>query len=137
MYKAHSEKQKEEIELNAIDNLQQVGVISKSSNKQCVKASCNNNQMSISFRKRNASCDSRILSFRCKKCHTYQSIFDGSFFSLMRKRLFDILLVIKCWSLQLTIAKSCDYMEIEKIPIDRTTIGNLINYNYNTIILNL
>lgn len=123
MYAAHSEKQKEEIETNSIKFFQNIGVIYNENDKKCVKPSCNNKGMTITFRKRSSTSESKFINFRCKKCRTYQSIFDGSFFSLMRKRLFDIVLILKCWSLQLSIAKTVDYLVIDKISIDSKTIG--------------
>ncbi|CAF0808584.1 unnamed protein product [Brachionus calyciflorus] len=46
-----------------------------------------------------------MLTGRFKTCTTYSSIYSDSFFGLFRKPIKLVLAIIKCWSVQLTVAK--------------------------------
>ena len=56
-------------------------------NKQCDKANCSKYGSDLSLRLRKRSSDSKnlILTWRCTRCGTFKSIYDGSFFSLFKK----------------------------------------------------
>ena len=116
-----TESQKETIELNAVSYLESIQLVPNRNNRPCCK--CDNKTMNVVFRKRDANSTSRSITFRCSKCRTFQSIFEGTMFSMFQKLLFDIIFIIKCWSLQLTISKSMDLAKQEGVSVCRQTLG--------------
>ena len=100
-----------------------VGVLH--SDKTCSKENCKNRLLVTTYRKRKKDDEKRKLTLRCNSCQTFQSIFDGTFFSLFRKRLFVLLLIINCWSVELTISKALSLLVLEDVEITRQTIGDL------------
>ena len=81
----------------------------------CSNKNCPKYQKYMDLRLRSRGKDSiKHLTWRCSanKCGTYKSIWDGSFFSLFRKPIKLIIVLIKCWSAQLTITKTCSIVEM-------------------------
>ena len=77
-----TESQKETIELNAVSYLESIQLVPNRNNRPCCK--CDNKTMLVVFRKRDANSTTRSITFRCAnaKCRTYQSIFEGTMFSM-------------------------------------------------------
>ena len=76
------------------------------------------------FRDKNAK--ERILNWRCGST---SSLFNVTFFQLFRKPLNELLLIIKCWAVQLTIAKAEQVLKIEKSKyLDKQSVICLIIY---------
>ncbi|RNA24110.1 hypothetical protein BpHYR1_008935 [Brachionus plicatilis] len=88
--------------------LREIGAVHVS--QVCSKSNCPKYQreMELRFRTRPKDSKEKILTWRCTgyKCGTYKSVWEGSFFSLFRKKINVIMLLIKCWAAQLTIAKT-------------------------------
>ena len=102
-------------EISAILKLQQYNVMSR---PECLK--CHNFTLKTRTVGKN-----RFASYRCK-CGDWKSVRDGSFFSLMRTPIVQILLLIKFWSYQLTIAKSVSLFKlITNESITRQMVGVL------------
>lgn len=82
-------------------------------------------EMELRFRTRGKKSSDKHLSWRCNgyKCGTYKSIWDGSFFSLFRKKINIIIGLIKCWAAQLTIVKTCS---IIKMNFDDNVSENMV-----------
>ena len=79
----------------------------------------------IKSRKRYANAKNRILSWRCPKCQTFYSLYDNTFFEAFKKPLYDVLQIIKCWALELTIAKTIEFLKLENSESSRQTVGKI------------
>jgi hypothetical protein len=64
----------------------------------------------IISRKRTADAKNRIICCPKSKFQTFYSLYEGTFFEQFKKPLFDILAIIKCWALELTIAKTIQFL---------------------------
>jgi hypothetical protein len=62
---------------------------------------------------------------KCQKCQTFYSLFKDSFFESFDKRLFELLQMIKCWSVELTIAKTVSFLKMQDIPACRQTVAKV------------
>lgn len=96
--------------------------------RECNNAKCNkkNETMQPYIQKRNKEAKNKLLYWRCSACGRSKTAFDESFFSLFKKSPRIIEALIKCWSGQLTIAKSISMIEMnldEKVGKD--VIGTL------------
>jgi hypothetical protein len=94
--------------LSAIGNVHGVQFCS---NKNCPKFE---KEMNLKLRSRGKEDQTKHLTWRCNgfKCGTYRSIWEGSFFSLFRKPIKLLIALVKCWSAQLTITKTCSIVEM-------------------------
>jgi len=92
------------------------GIGSVHSSQFCTNKNCTKFQqeMVLKLRSRGKNADNKHLTWRCNghKCGTYRSIWEGSFFSLFRKPIKLLIALVKCWSAQLTITKTCSIVEM-------------------------
>jgi hypothetical protein len=59
--------------------------------------------------------------WKCSSCTKTKTVFEESFFSLIRKPLKILLALIKCWAAQLTVSKAISLIDLnfnEKISDD-------------------
>ena len=113
-------------EVYLINELQEFNILSGST--LCFK--CNKHKFLLGMRKRNTSKQlpeehMYYATWRCK-CGQYKIVRDQSFFSLYKTPLYQLTLLIKFWSVQLTITKSVSLFElITEEKIHRETVGSL------------
>jgi hypothetical protein len=88
------------IERESLDHFIKIGLIEKKVCSKCDRI------CEIRERKRSSNAKNSILTWRCMKCSTCYSMYDGSFFGNFKKPLFEILSIIKCWSAELSVVKS-------------------------------
>ena len=74
--------------------------------------SCSKAPVTLQTRQRTKDSSTACWTYRCSKCTKYHSAFDSSFFSLFRKPIEQLLLVIKFWSTGLTVAKAVDLFKL-------------------------
>ncbi len=74
--------------------------------KVTVCPSCKKAAVMLQTRQRSKDSGTSTWTYRCSKCTKYHSAFESSFFSLFRKPIDQILLVIKLWSAG-TINRTC------------------------------
>ena len=117
---------KETKELNDVLLLQKLGVLLK--DKKCIK--CDKNCV-LRYRFRNKTSTNRLINWRCNSCGATSSVFNGTFFQLFRKPVREIMIVIKCWAVELTIAKTIHVLKLEDINITRQTVGIIFNHLRN------
>ena len=81
---------------------------------------CNTCNGELQLKHRNSHSGNKLITWRCRKCQRYNSVADGSFFSLFRKPMQVILQLLKLWSLGIIIQRA-----IDKISIFLSTILSL------------
>ena len=95
---ALNDKKMVECEFNYCPQLQKKGLLPAT--KQCERPDCGKTITLISARKRTSDASDSTLTMRCK-CKKYHSIYEGTFFSLSRKRLYIQMEIIKYWASQI------------------------------------
>jgi hypothetical protein len=90
----------EEEENQAILKFLDIGLLEKKICQRC------NRDCAIKDRRRKADSKNRIIAWRCGKCCSFYSMYDGSFFGNFKKPLYDLLAIIKCWAAELSVAKA-------------------------------
>lgn len=93
---------------SVIDRLQKLGVLKN--DIECNK--CSGITHKLVTRKRNKD-GNDLLSWRCEKCQTYNSVKDNSYFSLFKKPIWFIITLIKYWCLQLPMSTVQDLLKID------------------------
>ena len=92
-----------------IKELQKKGMLKK----KVVCAKCGENVDNLVKRKRNKD-GNELMSWRCKKCQTYKSVKENSFFSLYKKSVWLVIAIIKYWCVQLPLATVVDLLKLEE-----------------------
>jgi hypothetical protein len=64
-------------------------------------------------------------------------LYEGTFFEQFKKPLFDILAIIKCAALELTISKTIQYLKFEESELCRKTIGKIFKSLRNVCTISL
>ncbi|CAF0934340.1 unnamed protein product [Brachionus calyciflorus] len=94
-------------------------------NKLCKKCDLN---MTIKKRYKELKECSINYSWRCNKCGSFYSLYDETFFSLFKLNIYIMIQLIKCWSLEMSISKTCDYIKIDEKKVSRYTVSKLFTY---------
>ena len=92
-----------------IEKLQNLGILKK--DVECKK--CSGKIHQFVTRKRNKD-GNNLCSWRCKKCQTYQSVKDNSYFSLFKKPIWFKVALIKYWCLQLPMSTVSDLLKLDE-----------------------
>lgn len=66
-----------------------------------------------------------MINWRCPRCQTYYSLNEGTFLEQFKLSLFEMLNIIKCWSLELSISKTIDYLKMDNTTVCRQTIAKI------------
>jgi hypothetical protein len=85
--------------------------------KPCINVKC-----ALKRRRRTANAVLSIINWRCPRCQTFCTLNESTFFEKFKLPFFEILSIIKCWSLELTICKTIDYLRMDNTAICRQTI---------------
>ncbi|CAF0950111.1 unnamed protein product [Brachionus calyciflorus] len=120
------ESVKNSSEFKIFSNLVELGLIEGS--KVCEYKSCKSagHELELDLRKRKKNDENHLLTWRCKKCTNYKSVYSNSFFGLFRKPVKIILAIIKCWATQLTISKTIDVIELNLChKVTEKTVGTI------------
>ncbi|CAF0747971.1 unnamed protein product [Brachionus calyciflorus] len=113
----------EKSEQELIENFQSIGLIPKE--KRCPKCDC---VMQIKSRKRENKSNFLLYNWRCTKCASFFSLYEGTFFGIFKIPILIICQLIKCWSLEIGIAKSCELNILDEIKISRYTVSKIFKY---------
>ena len=105
-----------------ITKLQNFGILKKKI--KCSK--CNEDVERLVKRKRDKN-GNEIISWRCKKCQSYKSIRENSFFSLYKTPLQVINQIIKFWCLQLPLIKASELLKLEDLDKFDKKINNVVS----------
>jgi transposase-like protein len=111
------------MELKAIDSLRKLKLIGNPPTcTRIIDGHVCNAQFAQGTRKREK--DSPLLpTYRCSKCGTFQSIYNGSFFCLSTKRLYDQLFLVKCFALQISAVKTFEMALLEDRKVKQHMVG--------------
>jgi hypothetical protein len=114
---------RETIENHAVEYLLQMGFFN---HKLCNnnKKPCFNVKRALK-RRRTAYAVLSIINWRCPRCQTFNTLNEGTFFEQFKLPVFEILSIIKCWSLELTICKTIDYLRMDNTAICRQAIAKI------------
>ena len=107
------------IEKDVVKNLFAIGFLEKRKCSKCLI------DLKVRSRKRNKDGDHTFLSFRCTGCASFSSLYSGTMLATNRKPINEVIEMIKCWSAELTIAKTCDFLTMQGIEVSRQTVGKL------------
>ena len=115
-------------EITLTKKLQGLNILKK--NIECVK--CKEKIENLVKRKRDKD-GNEMLSWRCKKCQSYKSVKENSFFSLYRKPITFILTLIKYWCIQLPLVSAIDLLKLEEEKTGVTCSLPLIGSVYKNL----
>ena len=80
--------------------------------------------LKMTHRKNNKS-EYPLITWRCYRCSTYQSILNSSFFGLFHKPLFVLMKIIQNWAAESSVEKCLTNLKFDNIEICRQTISKM------------